>query len=95
MCFPLQAVERLTATQVPPSQCQALLEAFLKKWLRVVESESHEGTLLQGMSALQSWFGACSPVPTATVKQLTDSMQVGCFIDIKTIDIIDIKTIGS
>jgi len=71
----LEAIEGVCCHGVPQTSSTPLLETFINKWLKVMESESHEGSLLQGMSALQSWFTKSMPVDTAVVKTLVENFQ--------------------
>ena len=52
----LQAIEACSCHSVAQSQCGPIIEAVLAKLAKVVEVESHEGSLLQAMAVLGSWL---------------------------------------
>ncbi|KAF2363096.1 HEAT repeat [Trinorchestia longiramus] len=69
----LQAVEACSTHSVGAGSVGPLLESVLSRWLRVVEAESHEGSLLQAMSLLQAWLQPT--VPAKHVQLVADHMQ--------------------
>ncbi|XP_047737876.1 eIF-2-alpha kinase activator GCN1 isoform X2 [Hyalella azteca] len=69
----LQAVEACSGHSVGVASVGPVLESVLSRWLRVVEAESHEGSLLQAMSVLQAWLQP--GVPTKHVQLVADNMQ--------------------
>ena len=70
----LQAVEACSAHKVSASSGEALLEAVLTRWVKVVEAESHEGSLLQAMSVLQAWLPIAST--HKHMQLIADNIQV-------------------
>lgn len=53
-CF-LQGVEAVSEHSVTGSSAQALSGKVLDRMMKVLETESHEGTLIQALTALSAW----------------------------------------
>lgn len=66
----LQAIEACSVHGV--QKCTALIDAVLTRWVKVVDVESHEGSLLQAMAVLKAWL---SLVRGPTPQIITSNMD--------------------
>ena len=86
----LQAAAALADNSVLSSKKSELCEKATEYFVKVLETEIHEGTLIQALDALQLWFGksACREVPNVYVqwipkglalKSITSALRTGYF----------------
>ena len=75
--FTFQALEQVSDCVIDNS----FLSIIIDKCSKVLEAESHEGTLLQCVAVLHSWLHkATAPLQSATLKPLADNFQVASVI---------------
>lgn len=53
--YPVQGVEAVSEHSVTGSSAQALSGKVLDRMMKVLETESHEGTLIQALTSLSAW----------------------------------------